>query len=99
MGLHDYEAVAHPGGGATLAGVATDYDTALTELHRQLFGPPPTDAATAAPPQPTGPREGGNPPATLAADQVFRDWALRVIDANQYRALNPTPLADMVARD
>ena len=71
---------------------------ALEQLRAALFGARPPTTADAAP-RLVAAGEGSNPPAALTASAVFRDWGLRVIDANQYRALNPTPLADLVGRD
>jgi hypothetical protein len=70
----------------------TDYDTALAEVHRQLFGPP--AAAAAAPTaaalvvahegQPVG-------PAAITADQRFRDFVRRLMDSNYRATEQPLP--------
>jgi len=86
--LHTAPAVPHS------EAVATDYDTALTEVHRQLFGTPPADAAPASPPAAVVHNEGGNPPAALDAEAVWRDWALRVVNP-EYRERNPVTYEDI----
>ena len=70
-----------------------DDNRALEQLRAALF-PARTPTTDDAAPSLVASGEGSNPAATLTPDQLFADWALRVLNPD-YRASHPVSLSEL----